>query len=297
MTTPHTLFSALTCCLALAACGGGGDDTSAADERASALKGGNGGTTKVTPPTASPLPQVAPEPGVLIHESFGWGSTNLRPVGSKGALSWIPEKPSLSGYWVEYPGSKTLAWQAPDTRHWKWAQVGGYLDPYALHSVLDDLNAGAASSVDGLQPAARPAPTALLPFTPPAQPWSVSMEVTPLALANSYVAIGLTASGITLDNFNTVGQTWLSVRKQSDYYSPVVYEWRRNGSTGPLLATGVLPDEVWNRLVLRVDPVAQTLSAEVNGTRLGSTAWTDVPRYVGFEGVGTADNFVVRTAP
>ena len=46
---------------------------------------------------------------------------------------------------------------------------------------------------------------------------------------------------------------------------------------------------------LRYDPVTQTVSGSVNGTELGSFFQPIAdPRYVGFEGIGIADNFVVQ---
>lgn len=293
MKTNHHLIGSLACCLALAACGGGGDGTGNAEaERVTAQKGGGAATQAVT---SNPLPQVAPEPGVLIHESFGWGDTTTRPAGSKGALK-SAQYASIHGFWVEYPGSKNLTWMAPETHHWVFGS--GSSDSETPHPVsgMDGVWAGFAGSWQDM--VARPAPTALLPFKPPAKAWSLEVDVMPMAVADSYMAIGLSASPDTLDNFITSGQMWLSARKKGDYWSPTVYEWRLNGSTGALIASLERPnDDIASHLTLRVDPVARTASAEVNGVSLGSVAYSAAPGYIGFEGLGSADNFVVRAAP
>jgi hypothetical protein len=124
------------------------------------------------------------------------------------------------------------------------------------------------------------------------------MEGYPSVVAGAYVAIGLTASPATLSNFSTVGQVWLGLRKQQVMVNgPLVYEWRLNGSTGALLATGVIDDLTWNRMELRVDPVTKSVSASINGVLLGTQPFASVPKYAGFEGVGVLDNFVIRLAP
>jgi hypothetical protein len=109
------------------------------------------------------------------------------------------------------------------------------------------------------------------------------------------VALGLTSSPVTMSNFETVGDVWLSLRKQEVMVNgPLVYELRLNGQTGPLLATGVVDDMTWNQMVISYDPVAQVMSASLNGVTLGKYPMKLAPRYAGFEGVGILDNFVIR---
>jgi hypothetical protein len=64
---------------------------------------------------------------------------------------------------------------------------------------------------------------------------------------------------------------------------------------GPLLVTGKTFNNGWNEFTLRYDPVNTTLGGSVNGVDLGAYAIAiPTPRYIGFEGVGILDNFVVR---
>jgi hypothetical protein len=64
---------------------------------------------------------------------------------------------------------------------------------------------------------------------------------------------------------------------------------------GPLLATGETFNYAWNEFALNYDPTSQTLGGSVNGVDLGAYSLTlPTPKYIGFEGVGILDNFVVR---
>jgi hypothetical protein len=66
---------------------------------------------------------------------------------------------------------------------------------------------------------------------------------------------------------------------------------------GQLLASGETYFEAYNQMKLRYDPVGQTITASINGTEMGPfNANIGAPKYVGFEGVAIADNFVIRVA-
>lgn len=303
--TPAAL-TALALASLLAACGGGSDDstsTSSASGQVTILKGGGGGGGggPTLPPQSgvSPLPTTAPAPDILVRESFGLGPNTVRPAGGKGVLrsSWLHT--TLGGFWVEWPGSKSTAWMTPDGDQ-TWKFCGTNPSPYELPSPLqgdasnDFMNAGCASS-EWFDVAVPLHPTALLPFTPPATAWSVSMEGWPAVVQGAYVAIGLTTSAVTMSNLETVGTVWLSLRKQEVMVNgALVYELRLNGKTGVLLATGVVDDMTWNRMAISYDPVVQVMSASLNGVSLGRYPMKLNPRYLGFEGVGILDNFVVR---
>jgi len=303
-TAPLAALAALASLLA--ACGGGADDgtmtPTAASGTVTVLKGGGGGGGGTNPPAGnpgSPLPTTAPAPDILVRESFGLGPDTLRPASGKGTLKSSFVHTTIGGFWVEWPGSKNNAWITPDGDQ-TWKFCGTNPSPYELPSPLQGdesngfMSAGCASSEWFDLPVTQH-PTALLPFTPPATAWAVSMEGWPSVVAGAYVAIGLTSSPATLSNFETVGDVWLSLRKQEVMVNgALVYELRLNGKTGPLLATGVVDDMTWNRMVIRYDPVAKVMGASLNGVSLGQYPMKLNPRYLGFEGVGIMDNFVVR---
>lgn len=298
-----TLFRTGAVVLWLAACGGSHEDApDTADSRMTILKGGDcigsctgGGGTPV-PGATNPLPTTAPAPDILVRESFGPGPEQLRPKGGKGDMRSSFLHTTIGGFWVEWPGSKNTQWITPNGDQ-TWKFCGTNITPHELPSPLqpDDSLAGCAASEWFDLPITQ-FPTALLPFTPPATAWQVSMEGYPAVVAGAYVAIGLTASAATLSNFTTAGQAWLGLRAQEAMVGgPLVYELRLNGTSGPLLASGVTDDESWNRMVIAYDPVTKQLSARINGIALGPfPVALAVPRYVGFEGVGILDNFVVR---
>jgi hypothetical protein len=309
---PHFQLPAVLSVIALAsllaACGGGDTDvtsssTAAAEGTATILRGGTPTPTPTpTPPpvvVASPLPTTAPAPDILVRESFGLGPDVLRPAGGKGDLRATYLHTTIGGFWVEWPGSKNTAWMTPDGNQ-TWKFCGTNPSPYELPSPLQGdaangfVNAGCAASEWFDLPVTQH-PTALLPFTPPATAWAVSMEGYPAVVDGAYVAIGLTSSPSTMSNFETVGDVWLGLRKQQVMVNgALVYELRLNGKTGALLATGVVDDLTWNQMVISYDPVGQVMSASVNGLSLGHYPVKLAPKYAGFEGVGIMDNFVIR---
>ena len=307
---PAMLVSAMLSTL-LVACGGGdpASDVNASDREQALRKGAD--TVTVAGP--SPLPTTPPEAGVLVHETFGLG-TGARPYGDKGLLRTYTGSTTLNDFWVEYPGSKNAKWLTPQGDQ-TWKFCGGRLadSEYRLASPLETNDGNWGCMVSQWTDPVTVYPTALLRFTPPAEPYSVAMSGMPPAVAGTYVAIGLTASSALLSNFTTVGQVWLGARYRepiettqvdlgggqlvTQIVSPLVYEWRVNGRSGPLLATGVVSRRDLARLQIRYDPVARSVSASVNGVALGSHPLTISPAYAGFEGVGVMDNFVIRRAP
>lgn len=300
MRNRHAIASLLLTTL-LAACGGGG---SANDNATSADAGSEGRATilKVLTPTTgpSPLPTTAPAPDILVRESFGMGPNSVRPAGGKGDLRAAYANATIAGFWVEWPGSKTMAWLSPPETGQSWRFCGTNPSPGELPSPLQGdesngfLNAGCAFSQFIDLPVTQH-PTALLPFTPPATAYAVSISAWPVAVDGAYVAVGLTSSPVLMSNFETVGDVWLSVRRPNaaDFYT-LTYELRVNGRTGPLLATGQIPDVTWNQLLISYDPVTQMMRASAGGVLLGQFPMKLAPKYAGFEGVGFADNFVIR---
>lgn len=300
MSTRRTLATPLcliTLASALSACGGGDAPTTAAaggDDRATILKGG---TVPATPPVAWPLPTTAPAADILVRESFGLGPDLLRPAGGKGDLRPSYVHTGINGFWVEWPGSKNTSWIAPEgTQTWRFC--GTATTPYELPSPLQAVIGTEGCAVSEWSATEPPTlhPTALLPFAAPATPWQVSMEGYPSVVAGAYVAIGLTSSAATASNLESAGQVWLSLRKQTVMVNgPLVYELRTGGRSGLLLASGVIDDMTWNQMAIAYDPAAQVMSASLNGVPLGRFPMAlPTPKYLGFEGVGIMDNFVVR---
>lgn len=313
MTLSRTLqltWPALTLSLLLGACGGGSEPMAAAqgvDGRKVILKGGectgscSGGGGAPVPGATNPLPTAAPAPDVLVYEGFGAGPLALRPKGGKGEMRSSFVHTSIGGFWAEYRGSKSNSWITDNgDQAWKFASVGGYIDPaqYASPLESDTIGWGVAFSewwdLNGIVNA----PAALLPFSSNA-PYAVEASGYPVVLPGGYVAVGMTSSAVTLNNLATVGQVWLSLREEVPMTNGALrYELRLNGRSGALLASGLTENVTYNRMIVRYDPVAKTVGGSINGVELGTfPANLSAPRYAGFEGVGLVDTFVIRKLP
>ncbi len=254
--------------------------------------GGGGGNTGGT----NPLPTEPPAPGVLMRESFG-AAELLRPKGGNGTLREVYTHTSLAGFWIEWPGSKDTAWSTREsTQTWRFA--GCTDDPNEMPSPIQvTYGNGCLSSewFDGLIDF----PTLLVPFNAPATAYAISLDAWPAPIPGAYVAIGLTESNLLESNLATSASVWLAMLPgpHLDNFT-ILYELRLNGRTGPILAAGETAFMGWNEIRLTYDPVAEVVGASINGIDLGSyPAPLRNPRSIGIEGVGVADNFVVRELP
>jgi len=250
--------------------------------------GGGGGTSCDTRPV---LPTLAPAPDVLIRESFG--AANLaRPKGDKGCNATTYLSTAINGFWVEYPGNKDNGWIAlgESNQTWRLCAVSSniYEMPSPLQGVNNEQNGCMVS--DWHDPVAT-RPMALLPFSQPAGPYEIHLDLWP---GPYYVGFGVTDSAALDRNLESVGGLWFELGNP-DANNQVTYNVRVNGRTGPVLATGLVPWAPWMPVDLRYDPVTGTASASLNEVELG--AWLvgaiRTPRYIGIEGVGVVDNLVV----
>lgn len=263
--------------------------------------GGGGGGVKPSPtPTPVVLPSTPPAPDVILRESFGLADGLLRPTGSKGTLKETYIHTSISGFWVEYPGSKDTAWIAPPEGGQTWRFCASSDNPYeTLFSPLQVVygNGCLASQWTDAVP---DNPTALVPFKAPDGAYEVSLNGYPAPIDGKYIALGLTGSSLLESNLQTSGDLWLSLKFADPVhdYGTLIYELRANGMNGPVLASGQTFFDSFNRLVLRYDPLSQTVSASVNGVEIGVFSQSiPTPRFIGIEGVGIVDNLVVRKLP
>ncbi|MDX2056710.1 MAG: hypothetical protein SFV24_02840 [Gemmatimonadales bacterium] len=253
-------------------------------------KGGGGGTT---PPVVTILPTTAPAPGILYRESFG-SHDGFRPYSSKGELRSAGLHTTIGGFWIEWPGSKNTRWITPDgDQTWKFAGCSPET-PGELPSPLQTINGNGCVSSEWFD-AVTQFPTALMPFVAPATAYEVSISAWVAPIPNAYIGLGFTNSGVTLGNLATSGAIWIRLRDLDLDGGPLHYELRVNGMTGPVLVEGRLGVSGWDPIALRYDPAAQAVTLRVDGTTIGTYPFSmSTPRYVGFEGVGVLDDFVVR---
>lgn len=254
--------------------------------------GGKGGGGTVDP---SVLPTTAPAPGVILRESFGLADL-MRPTGGKGTLKEIFLHKPIQGFLLEYPGSKDTAWLAP-TEGQTWRFAGCSENPYEMFSPIQVTWGNGCVASEWFDPVVN-IPTALMPFKAPASPYEVSINGYPAPLPNGYLAVGLTSSTLLYSNLETSASVWLVILPNAARDNTTIrYELRVNGRTGPVLASGETYFEGFNQVSMKYDPVAKMVSGSVNGVALGTYPLTiATPRYVGFEGIGILDNFIVRQA-
>lgn len=261
-----------------------------------ALASGGGGGIE----GPNPLPQTPPAPDVVLRESFGVGSQDLRPEGDKGRLRNVYAGTNLSGFWVEYLGSWANSWKAPSessgTVTWKFC--GSSVNPNeTLPSPMEGTYANGcinASWRDGLVQF----PTALVPFRGLATPYEVSIDLYPPPVAGASTSIGLTASSALTSNLRTSGQLFMTLTQEPGATYQGSYEVRVGGLNGTLLASGTFFVNGFNAVALRVDPVNGTVSAKLNGVDVGTFAVPAfTPAFIAIEGQGNVDNLVVRSVP
>ena len=252
---------------------------------------GGGGTTTAS----NPLPMTPPSPDIVLRESFGPGvdPTYARPQGGNGNLRQVFASTGLSGFWLEYPGSKSMSWATPDVGPgWQFAFAS--INPYEIPSPIQPapFNGIVFSSwADGIVSY----PDAIIPFRGVATKYAVSAEMYPGVLTGAYVALGLTSSGALQSNLAAGGQVWLLLAQvapfdgMNGYYE--LHVGAQTVSSGAVFLQGFTP------VSLVVDPAAQTVSATLNGFDLGTYAARVSPSYIAFEGQGWADDLIVRTVP
>jgi len=265
---------------------------------------GGGGTVCDTTPV---LPTTAAAPDIFMRESFGMGPNNVRPTGGKGCNKPDFVHTSITGFWMEYPGSKNTPWLTAPESGQTWRFCAQSTDPNELPSPLQPVLAdgsvmnGCVIS-DWFDPAqiAGEFPTAIIPLQKTAGAFQASIDGWPAPIAGTYVALGLTDSTLTINNLQTSAGVWLLLKEgPSLNNTDTIYEFRLNGMTGPLLASGTFFSQTFNQIAVRYDPATGLAGASVNGVDLGSypAGLAATPKFVGFEGVGILDNFVVRALP
>ncbi|MBK7906688.1 MAG: hypothetical protein IPJ78_08985 [Gemmatimonadetes bacterium] len=288
------LAALLAVTLILAACNdvsSTSPDLSSASSSALA-KGASGGGGGTTTPVPQILPTTAPAPGVLLRESFGQADL-LRPHGGKGTLRETYIHTTIGGFWLEWPGSKNAQWMTPNgDQTWKIAACTD--DPYETLPAPLQLTYGNGCISSEWFDAVTEYPAALQPFRAPSTAYEVSIDTWVAPIPGAYIGLGFTNSSILLSNLATSAPIWIRMTDPLDG-GDLQYELRTNGMSGPVLATGRGGVSGWDPIALRYDPVAQTVTLRVNGETIGTYPFTMAPpRYVGFEGVGVLDNFVVR---
>lgn len=141
-------------------------------------------------------------------------------------------------------------------------------------------------------------PTALLPLQAPSIPYEVSAEivfVTPNP--GTWLGLGFTSSNALNRNFEAAGQAWMRVRRDSLFDSLAgTVELHTNGLAGPSASASVALTP-FSTLRVQYDPLTRTVNGYYNDILVGTLSYdASSSRFVGFEGAGTLDNFVVKAS-
>ena len=262
--------------------------------------GGGGGGVTAPPPTPPPppapptnnLPQTPPEPDIILRESFGFGTlTDIsRPQGGKGLPRAVFGGASLSGFWLEYPGSRSNQWSAQG-----WNFAGASLNPFEIPSPIQTGAFFNGIAFSDWRDGRLSAGNAIVPFTGARTRYTASAEVFAPGLAGSYIGFGLTNSSALSGNFEASGQIWVKITADQPFNGiSAHYEvsiGTRVLASGSALLLGFTP------VSITVDPAAGTVSASIDGLPVGTWSAQVNPRFIGFEGQGWADDLIVRTAP
>jgi hypothetical protein len=263
---------------------------------ASGKNGGGGGAAP--PPSAG---NVVPGQAI-IRESFGAGSDLMRPSGGNGTMKPVFIGTDISSFWSEAPGNATEIWAAPGGKQVQtWFFTSSSVNPKEAPSPLDN-----ASNSNGTLTVSAGAdnPAALLPFTPPAIPYEVSVDVAQQPrTATDWVAVGFTSSNAVTHNFESSGQAWISMRienPQVDFYH-VVVELHTNGAAGQSVSGNFVLTS-FDTMTVRYDPVNKTVTGLFNGAIVGTIPYAAAGiNHVGVEadaplGIITVDNFNVKAS-
>jgi hypothetical protein len=200
----------------------------------------------------------------------------------------------LDGFWLEFPGSKKAVWATPQTGP-GWVFAFASLNPFeTLASPIQPLPFdGVAFSEwrDGIVAF----PDLVIPFRGPGTRYSVSAELFPAFLPDSYVGFGLTGSSALDSNLPASGQIWIRL-SQVEPFSGLQGRYEvMSGSN--VLAAGDVDLGGFNPVAITVDPAAQTVNATLNFTDLGTWSTRVTTGFIAIEGQGWADDVLVRTVP
>jgi hypothetical protein len=101
--------------------------------------------------------------------------------------------------------------------------------------------------------------------------------------------------GALQSNLAAGGQFWLLLSQVAPFNGMNGYYELRVGTQ--VVASGAAFLQGFTPVSLVVDPVAQTVSATLNGIDLGTYAARVSPSFIALEGQGWVDDLIVRTLP
>jgi hypothetical protein len=271
-------------------------------------RGGGGKTPPVVGTAADLCSVVAPQavpptivPGIILaRDTFGFGPQLVRPTAGSGTLKPVAIHVGLNGFWAEQPCSNNAVWMSASgsgVQSWNFFMTN--TDPKEPPSAMMPAGLGNGAMTVFLDGESVPEfPTALLPFEPPSIPYEVSAEIVFVTLnPGTWLGLGFTSSNALNRNFEAAGQAWMRVSRTSPFDSLAgSVELHTNGLAGPSASASVVLAP-FSTLRVQYDPLSRTVNGYYNDVLVGTLSCDASPsRFVGFEGAGTLDNFIVKTS-
>jgi len=293
---------------AVASSGSGGGGKNGGGGNSGGGHGGGENTPPVVGTAADVCNVVAPQgapvtivPGtILARDTFGFGPQLLRPTGGNGTLKPVAMHTGLNGFWAEQPCSNSAVWMTASgsgVQSWNFSITN--TDPKEPPSAMMPAGLENGAMTVFLDGESVPEfPTALLPLQAPSIPYEVSAEivfVTPNP--GTWFGLGFTSSNALNRNFEAAGQAWMRVRRDSLFDSLAgTVELHTNGLAGPSASASVVLAP-FSTLRVQYDPLGRTVNGYYNDLLVGTLSYdASSSRFVGFEGAGTLDNFVVKAS-
>jgi hypothetical protein len=171
-------------------------------------------------------------------------------------------------------GPSEVKWRTPDNQTDNWSFAASSVDPL---EPLENIDLASNGTVVGEGHAA-----ALLDFTPPAQPFTLSVDVSPIQTLADGVYVGFTSSGVLVDNFASFGSVWMSVNGFGQW------ELWANGTTGHLAsgAIGVIDCVVASECGVATSASVQLIVGSAgDAVRNGQVNFADVMRVLAHWGL------------
>ncbi len=225
---------------------------------------------------------------LLVRESFRLGD---RPHGN-GNVRFADMGDHLSGFWPQQPsnGVQWITSGGAAANSWRFAIASE--DPTELDPLDIDNGVGYGD----------PGAAALVPFSMPTTPVTISVNVT------GPTSVGFTSSSAVTSNFAANGALWIEFA-----FTQSIDEWTIRANGGSVVLTGSLPgafgagviESGYYNIQLTYDPVNHIVSGQIQNAAIPPT-FVDVTTpiaYVGIEAPAghpngvAANNFSVFTGP
>jgi hypothetical protein len=237
---------------------------------------------------------------ILLKDSFGFypvtpaGGTRFDAAGNFVGITLHSD---LSGLRAEFPFNSSEVWTGPGAHGGHGVDTWGFsvssADPYEQYGTPSEPTPADNGTMTLIGSLPIQGADELLDFVPPGGAFQMSLDVVSGGLTT---AIGFTSSSTVVNNnFPAFGQLWMVLHGGGGQGGIGTWELHTNGLSGPSVSgTTVLGG--YNPLAISYDPATHTVRGSINGVLTPPISYTAAGiTAVGFEGMWTVNNFIVRT--